>query len=243
MEEALITDFFIEEKRHWWHIAKRALIKQFIDGRNLKILVAGIGGGMICEELEEAGHNVVGIDISHASCEYAEKDIGIPVIEGDLEKPLIFEKESFDLIIVADLLEHIANEKQLLSEALRCLKPGGKIIITVPAYMHMWSQWDIRLGHKRRYSLNYLKNELLETGFRIKKISYFHALIYPFVYIYRKILRLPKGKNSKKSDFAVLPNRLVSGFFMSYYAAERSLLNLIDLPFGLSIFAVGIKHA
>jgi len=201
-----------------------------------------VGGGMICDELKEAGHNVVGIDISQASCEYVGKKIGVRVIEGDLEKPLIFEKESFDLIIVADLLEHLTNERQFLNEARRCLKPDASIIITVPAYMHMWSSWDIRLEHKRRYSLNYLKNELVEMGFSIKKISYFHALLYPFVYVYRKILRLPKGRNSKKSDFAVLPNRAVSGFFMGYYAVERSLLNFVDLPFGLSIFAVGIKH-
>jgi len=242
VENQLITDFFTEEKNHWWHITKRDLIKQFINGSNLKILVAGVGGGMLCEELKEVGHNVVGIDISYASCEYVGKKSGILIIEGDLEKPLMFEKESFDLIIIADLLEHLTNERQLLNEVFRCLKPSGSTIITVPAYMHMWSRWDIRLDHKRRYSSSCLKNELIEAGFSIKKMSYFHTLLYPFVYVYRRILRFPKGKNLKESDFAVLPNRAVSEFFMRYYAIERRLLNIVDLPFGLSIFAVGIKH-
>lgn len=242
MEEKLIVDFFSEEKKHWWHIAKRALVKQFITGENLNILVAGIGGGMICDELRMVGHRVIGMDISEASCEYANKKIGIPIIVGDLEKPLPFTKDFFDLIIIADVLEHLDNDKQLLSEAFLCLKPNGKTIITVPAYPHMWSAWDNRLHHKRRYSLTVIKRVLAEAGMNVKKASYYHMLLYPFVYIYRIILRLPKGECSGKSDFSVLPNRVFSGLLAFYYSLERFLLRIIDLPFGLSIIAVGIKH-
>ena len=77
MEEQLIVDSFLEEKKHLWQNAKRAFIKQHIKGKSLDILIAGIGGGMICEELKAAGHHVVGVDISLASCEYAKKEIGI----------------------------------------------------------------------------------------------------------------------------------------------------------------------
>jgi len=242
VEEQLVTDFFTEEKEHWWHIAKRALIRQFINGRNLKILVAGIGGGMICKELKETGYHVIGVDISPVSCKYVNKNLGIPVINADLEKLLMFAKESFDLTIIADVLEHMDNERQLLSEVYRCLKPKGTVIITVPAYSQMWSSWDTRLNHKRRYSLCALKKKIIEAGFSVKKISYYHMLLYPFVYVYRKVLCLPKGKYSERSDFAVSPNRLVSRLFTFYYTLERSLLNVTDLPFGLSIFAVGVKR-
>ena len=237
-----MVDFFTEEKKHWWHIAKRALIKQFISGRNLNILVVGIGGGMICEELKAVGHHIVGVDISGVSCEYVNKKIGIPVINADLEKLLPFAKESFDIIIIADVLEHLDNDKQLLSEVFLCLKPQGVVIITVPAYQYMWSLWDIRLHHKRRYPLAVIKKKVIEAGLNVKKASYYHMLLYPFVYIYRIILRLPKGECSGKSDFAVFPSRVVSGFLVFYYSLERFLLKIIDLPFGLSIFVVGIKH-
>ena len=139
MEEKLVVDFFSEEKKHWWHIAKRALVRQYITGNNLNILVAGVGGGMICEELTLAGHNVAGIDISAVSCEYVNKRLGVPVVEGDLEDPLPFSKDSFDIIIIADVLEHLHNDKKLLAEAFSRLRHKGMIIITAPAYPHMWS--------------------------------------------------------------------------------------------------------
>ncbi len=242
MEKQLIADFFREEKKHWWHIAKRALIKQCIKGRNLNILVAGLGGGMLCEELRVAGHHVIGMDISPVSCEYAHKNIGIPVISGDLENLLPFKNESFDLIIIADVLEHLDNDRKLLAEAAFCLKSNGVAIITVPAYSHMWSYWDKRLNHKRRYSLAAIKSKLVEAGLSVKKASYFHMLLYPFVYIYRKILRLPGNRHSENSDFSVISGRKVSDFLAFYYVLERLLLKITGLPFGLSILAVGVKY-
>lgn len=237
-----MVDFFTEEKKHWWHIAKRSLIKKFIVGKNLNILVSGFGGGMICDELKAAGHHVIGLDISGVSCEYVNKKIGIPVINGDLENLLPFAKESFDIIIIADVMEHLRNDKQLLNEAFVCLKPQGKVIITVPAYSHMWSYWDIRLHHKRRYSLSGIKKKVTEAGLSVKKASYYHMLLYPFVYFYRVILCLPRGGCPGKSDFSILPNRLLFSLLVFYYGLERFLLKIIDLPFGLSIFVIGIKH-
>lgn len=243
MEEQLVVDFFDEEKKHWWHIAKRTLIKQFIKGEKLNIFVAGIGGGMICEELRSAGHHVVGMDISQASCEHVNKKIGISALNGNLENFLPFAKDSFDLVVIADVLEHLDNDKQLLSETFRCLKPSGAVMITVPAYSHMWSDWDIRLHHKRRYTLNMIKSQVVDVGFGIKKASYCHMLLYPFVYVYRKVLFLPKGECTKKSDFSICSNGITTTFVAIYYALERFLLNIINLPFGLSVFVIGTKHS
>jgi SAM-dependent methyltransferase len=242
MEEKLVIDFFTEENTHWWHKAKRELIKKFIIGKNLSILVAGVGGGMICGELKAAGHRVIGLDISGASCEYVNKKIGVPVVRADLEALLPFVKEAFDIVILADVLEHLSNEKQLLGDARFCLKPLGAVIITVPAYTHMWSYWDNRLNHKRRYSLATVKNKIGETGLKIKKASYYHMLLYPFAYFYRIILCSPRGKAVGKSDFSVLPGKPLAVFFTFYYHLERFLLKIMDLPFGLSILIVGVKY-
>jgi SAM-dependent methyltransferase len=242
VEERLLVDFFEEEKSHWWHIAKRTLIKSFIQGDHLNILVCGIGGGMICQELKKSGHRVVGIDISRASCEYAHKQMGIPVINGDLEMLLPFIKEYFDIVVIADVLEHLDNDSQLLKEISLCLKPRGLVFITVPAYQHMLSIWDKRLQHKRRYSLTDINKKIFESGLSIKKVSYFHMLLYPFVYLYRKTLNLSKDGDSAKSDFSIFPSRLVTVLAGCYYCLERFLLKVVNLPFGLSIFVVGVKH-
>ncbi|HSA31800.1 MAG TPA: methyltransferase domain-containing protein [Candidatus Omnitrophota bacterium] len=242
MEEQLLVDLFDEDKKHWWHIAKRALVRQFVVGSNLDILVAGVGGGMICKELKACGHTVLGIDISSASCEYVSNSFGIEVFNTNLEKPLQFNDESFDIIIIADVLEHLDNDKQLLQESFRCLKPNGRVIITVPAYQHMWSNWDTRVSHKRRYLLDTLKGQVLEAGLSIKKASYFHMLLYPFVYFYRKVFFVSKGKGEEKSDFSAYSNGALSGFINFYYFLERELFKIINLPFGLSIFIVGEKN-
>lgn len=242
MEERLVVDLFTEEEMHWWHIAKRRLIKKFIRGNNLHILVAGVGGGKICDELKSCGHHVVGLDISPASCEHIKNRFGVPAIRADLEKPLPFIKGSFDLIIIADVLEHIKNDKQLMAESGLCLKSNGKIIISVPAYPHMWSLWDVRLNHKRRYTLAGIKEKVAESGLKLQRASYFHALLYPLAYIYRIILHLPAKGHSKNSEFAAFYNKPISAFFAFHYALERVMLQIIDLPFGLSIFAVGVKN-
>ena len=185
---------------------------------------------------------IIGLDISDVSCQYAREDIGIPVIRGDLENPLPFRKESFDLIILADVLEHLTNDRQLLTQAFDCLKLHGMVIVTVPAYSHMWSLWDERLHHKRRYSLADLKEKVATAGLAITKATYFHMLLYPFVYLYRKILHLHKIHSSGKSDFSVSSNKLLFRMALCYYSFERFLLKRVPLPFGLSIFVTGIKQ-
>lgn len=242
MEEKLIIDFFAEEKNHWWHIAKRLLIRQFVKGDNLDILVAGVGGGMICSELKAAGHNVVGIDISPVACGHVSKKFAIPVVNGDLENDLPFRKESLDLIIAADVLEHLDNDRHFLSQAASCLRTKGAIIVTVPAYPNIWSLWDKRLHHRRRYLLSAIKQQLVETGFSIEKASYCHMLLYPLAYFYRRVLIKFRSQNLKDSEFFASSNKITLGFASFYYSLERALLKVFNLPFGLSIFAIGVKH-
>ncbi len=236
-----MIDFFSEEKKHWWHIAKRALVKQFIKGRGLDILVAGLGGGIICDELRSKGHKVTGIEISELSCKHVSDNFKINVISGNLENPLPFKNGSFDIVILADVLEHLDNDELLLREASVCLKRGGAVIVTAPAYPHMWSSWDVRVNHKRRYSLAVVKDKLTGAGLCVKKASYFNTLLYPCVYVYRIALRLSGRKFFERSDFLVCSGRFAGGIAALYYMIERRLLRVFDLPFGLSVFVIGGK--
>lgn len=244
MEEQLIKDFFIEEKTHWWHTSKRALIKQFILGKHLTVLIVGIGGGLLCHELKRKGYKVIGVDISLLSCKYAFKYWKTPVIKCELENTLPFKESSFDLIIIADVLEHLNNDQKILHEIHRCLKPYGTVIITVPAYNHLWSLWDDRLAHKRRYCLAELKEKMIKANISLEKLTYYNMMLYPPVYIYRKLLMpfISKKYSQNKSDFAVSSNLLTSMCFSIYCTLERNILRLVNLPFGLSIFAVGINN-
>ncbi|MDD5730728.1 MAG: class I SAM-dependent methyltransferase [Candidatus Omnitrophica bacterium] len=243
MEEKLITDFFNEENSHWWHINKRSLIKESIGKKKAAVLVLGIGGGLLCKELINSGHNVNGIDIFYPSCRFASEQFKIKTIVADLEAGIPCESNRFDVIILADVLEHIAFESGLLGEMRRCLKAGGEAIITVPAYEHMWSYWDERLSHKRRYELKSLRQKITAAGFSIKKISYFNSLLYPAVFLFRKIASL-SGRNYRKSgsDFKTSSSKWLTGIALKYYVLERAFLKHFNLPFGLSILAVCSKQ-
>jgi SAM-dependent methyltransferase len=242
MEERLIVDLFTEEQSHWWHHAKRALITGFITDERLRILVAGVGGGMLCKELQDAGHDVVGVDISAAACEHLGRLMGKPALCEDLEKPLGFADGSFDLIIVADVLEHLVREREFLFEAFRCLAPSGRIVITAPAYAHIWSRWDERSGHQRRYIAAGLAERLTTAGFTMVKLSYYHMFLYPVAFVFRKIFSRWRVARKCGSEFSGLSRFVPRWLAAPYYAVERWCIRHGSLPFGLSLLAIGVKR-
>jgi SAM-dependent methyltransferase len=238
MDQALLKDFFEEENTHWWHTAKRKMISAFLPRGHGSILVLGVGGGLLCYELSKT-FDVVAVDISSVACEHVKNTYGLNAIVCDIGKGLPFAGEKFDVIIMADVLEHIRDDKKVLSEIRRCLTKGGTLLLTVPAYEHMWSYWDERLHHCRRYEYKTLKGLIGSEDFKIRKITFFNALIYPAAFIRRKLIRF---KEDGVSDFKIsqgggLINRMI-GF---YYAAERGWIHFGTIPFGLSLFVCAEK--
>lgn len=240
MEEQLLKDFFQEEVTHWWHIAKRQLIRDFLPSCYHRVLVLGVGGGCLCRELKQSGFQVVGLDISQVACHHVQEEYGIETLQHNLEEGLPFEQKSFDAIIIADVLEHIRCDQQLIKSMHRCLKPQGRLLLTVPAYKHMWSDWDERLRHVRRYNLRDLKRMIEADEFIIKKISFFNTLLYPFALIWRKIFAAHQKEGS--SDFQVSQGgEMLKPVIATYYALERFFIKFLFLPFGLSLFVCAEK--
>ena len=240
MEEQLLKDFFKEEATHWWHRAKRQLIRDFLPARYHRVLILGVGGGCLCRELKQSGFKVVGLDVSKVACDHVREEYGVETVQYNLEEGLPFEPESFDAIIIADVLEHIRSDRQLIKSMHRCLKPQGRLLLTVPAYQHMWSYWDERLMHVRRYNSGDLKRMFDAGEFIIKKISFFNALIYPAALIWRKIFSAHLKEIS--SDFQISQGgEIINRAMVGYYAAERFFIKFLSLPFGLSLFVCAEK--
>ena len=238
MDQVLLKDFFEEEDAHWWHAAKRRLIRQYLTKAHRRILVLGVGGGRLCAELSQE-HEVTAVDVSSVACKHARQVYGIKAIEHDLEQGLPFGGEQFDAIVIADVLEHIRHDKDLIAQMHRCLAKGGVLLVTVPAYAHMWSSWDLRLQHFRRYEFKQIKDLITNGHFNITKISFFNALIYPAALLRRKILRV---KESSPSDFKISQGgTLFSALMGVYYRAERAGVRMGVVPFGLSLFVCAEK--
>ncbi len=100
--------------------------------------------------------------------------------------------ERFDLIGIFDVLEHLPEDVKALQEIRQSLKPGGKLIITVPASMKLWSFFDEVAGHFKRYSCETLEDALLKSGFKIVKNEPFMMPLFPAMWLSRKLTQVKK---------------------------------------------------
>jgi len=238
MRKDLYKELFEVENKHWWHDHKRKLIHQMINkfAEKGKVLDIGAGTGKILSELKIKDWEIEGIDGEKEAVKWSQKR-GIKIQQADIEKKLGFNKNSFELILVLDVIEHLNNDRQVLKEINRVLKPRGIAIITVPAYQWLFNYWDKMLGHKRRYSRKSLKNIINLDMFKIEHLGYSSMFIFPVAIAVRLVKKLT-GK-IKTSDFQTTPLAFISVpiiKFLNYI--ERMLLSAISLPFGLSVICV-----
>ena len=183
------------ENEWWWFKGRRELILNLIkDIPYNNVLEIGCGSGELSKYLK----NYTGIDISERT----------PFIVGDAQN-LPFEDNSFDLILLLDLLEH-TDDKSVMSEVYRVLKPNGYAIITVPTFMFLWSQHDIDNHHKKRYR----RGELQLNKFKIIKETYWNSILFPIMALAKKkktqLTILPKSVNYILEKFLKLENYLIS---------------------------------
>ena len=165
MEGDYTAKYYNLEKDHWWFAGRRKLILKLLKdvSRDSKVLDIGCSGGVLIQELANEGlKNLVGIDADQSAVLLARnRELNVMLVDAIKTN---FEDENFDMIIAADVLEHIENDDQALKEWNRILKKGGKIIILVPAFMFLWRKHDEENQHKRRYSKKQLLKKLKGAG-------------------------------------------------------------------------------
>lgn len=195
------------EKNWWWFEARRDLILQMIkDIPYTKCLEIGCGSG----ELSKYIDNYVGIDISPKTSKF---------IIGDAQK-LPIKDNSVDLILLLDLLEH-TDDKLVMRETYRILKPDGYVIITVPGFMFLWSQHDVDNHHKKRYR----RGEIPLDNFKILRFSYWNCIMFPFMALAKK----------KKSQLTILP-KSINYILRNILKFENYLISKnVRLPIGVTL--------
>jgi len=245
MRQDLYNQMFREEEWHFWHTNKRALIFNIVKNLKLssgKVLDLGAGTGKILTEFKNRGWQVYGVDKEQASITFCQKrNLSIKKFDLDKNKKLPFKKNSLDLVLCLDLLEHLENEQRLIKEVKRVLKKDALLIITVPAYPQLFSYWDKMVGHKRRYNKKNPEMLFKKAGFRRIKTSYFYSFVLPIAIIVRFLKRKWAFNNQtkNKSDFQFLPLSFLTNPILKFFGfLERILLKFTDMPFGLSIIGV-----
>jgi SAM-dependent methyltransferase len=133
-----------------------------------------------------------------------------------------------------DVLEHIPNESDFLSEIHRCLGPDGYLYITVPAYEALWTALDTRVGHQRRHTRNTLNATLEANGFAIRHTSYFFSWMLLPHYILMKLATNDQNTSSRKTNLLSLPHEVLYFFYWELFAIRQGW----TIPFGSSLLSV-----
>jgi SAM-dependent methyltransferase len=230
---------------HWWYRARRELVAEVLGARvemGDVALDVGCGTGEVMSLLRRAGATtVVGTDLSpHALVHAAARDRD----GGDRRGPLLaaraeqlpFPTARVDVVVSLEVIEHVDSDLAALGEYRRVLRPGGTLLVTVPAYESLWSSHDDWAGHRRRYGAGQLARTVARAGFDVERTSYYFSFLVPPAYAVR---RTPLRRLVGDADEETSGSPLVSRLMTAAARAERAVMRRTGrLPFGLSVLAL-----
>lgn len=228
------------EDRHWWYGGMRAIAAALLDqvyaGRSdLRVLDAGCGTGANVRFLQRYG-TVTGIDLASEALELAG-----PRVPGKLARASVlalpFASQSFDLVTSFEVLYHraVPDERIALREAGRVLRPGGRLLLRLPAFEFLRGKHDRAVHGRRRYTADEVQRLLNESGFLCERISYVNSILVPLPLAQRAIERTFPALEQTESDLE-LPAPAINEALRWPMAAEAAwLAGNRSFPFGLSV--------
>jgi SAM-dependent methyltransferase len=242
MHSVLYEEMWQCEERHWWFLGRRRILKSLVkryqptdDGQRLAVCDLGCGcGANLAIWANE--HDVLGVDTMPQALEYARLRLGDRVRLGTLPHRLPVDEGSQDVVLLADVLEHVRDDADAASRALGLLKPGGILIATVPAYQWLTSPRDIQHQHFRRYSTSAFRKLFTRDGVRIELLSHYNMFLFPAAAVVRLASRFTPLKDTS-GDLRV-PAAPVNWALRQVFGSEKHLLPWLKLPFGLSLVVV-----
>lgn len=232
------------EDHHWWYSGMRAITMAVLDryvgrGHAMSILDAGCGTGSCMQYLEEYGQ-VAGVDLAPEALGFC-RQRGLERLGRASIVELPFADATFDLITSFDVMS--SCELELVSTALcefsRVLRPGGHLLLRLPAYQWLYGRHDELVHTRHRYTRGDISRRLRQQGFVLERTSYANCLLFPLAAMKRLKDRLlpPKQACSDVSISGGWTNPL----FGWLLRAEAPLVSRVGLPFGLTVVALARK--
>ena len=223
-----------QEDEHWWFRGRRAVIRALLARTKLpanpRILDAGCGTGRNLTELQRLG-TASGVDFSALAIDYC-RARGIADVHRAGLEALPFDTDSFDLLLLADVIEHVDDDVAVLRELHRVAAPGAVLAITTPAYRWLWSQHDETCHHRRRYTRPELRERAGAAGWRPVTATYFNSLLLPPIFLTR---RLFGRRRRERADLDITPGALNPVLEFPMRLEAGLIRRGVSLPFGVSI--------
>lgn len=252
MEAVLYHTFYEIEKVHWWCVSRRDILVDLT--RSLlpqggKVLDVGCGTGFFLEGLAAGAESLMqgegpaiegwGLDAEPLAVSMCRERGLTQVHQGSASDLSAVAEQRFDLIFMFDVLEHLDDDQQALREAARLLAPGGRIVVTVPAFRFLWSKHDDVSMHKRRYTRPELAAAFRGAGLPLAKHTYFNAYLFPLALARRIGRRVTGTDDGVEFDVPAKPlNDLLRKVFRAETKAVLGCGPTGAFPVGLSILAV-----
>ena len=236
MDLAYVVTHVEEDRRHWWFRGRLAvllaILRRVLPPGHARLLELGCGTGNVLAALAEFGE-AVGME-THPDLAAAARAAGLDVRTGRLPDDLVVPPGWADAVLLLDVIEHLDADVAALETARRALRPGGLLVITVPAYRWLWSGHDVALGHRRRYTARGLARLVERAGFHVVHASYFNTLLFPAV----ALTRVWKRLTGDASHDLHRPSPAVNRWLERVFALERHVVPRVALPFGASLLLV-----
>lgn len=224
-------------ENHWWWRAREHYVLDVIAGLNLPqqaaIVDIGCGDGLFFGPLSKFG-TPFGIEPDEtllSQTPWRDHIYNVPFDQN-------FEvDQQFDLVLMLDVLEHLDDDKYALQKAANLLKPRGKILVTVPALMSVWTAHDAVNHHRCRYKKAELESLFRNTGLTVTFCRYYFVWTY-----FPKLLLSFKERlfgASTSNTQTQIPSKMVNTLITRVSYLEHRLFHHIPIPFGTSLIAVG----
>jgi len=223
-------------RRHWWWRAREHLVlatlQQTMDRNDARILDVGCGDALLWPKLVRFGE-VAGIEPDGRLVSPNNPDCTRIEVAGFLEakEP----RPAHDLLLMLDVLEHIEDESAALERVRELLRPGGLYVLTVPAFMWLWSHHDVLNGHFRRYTARSLRRALTDAGFTVHRLHYFFVWTLVPLLLRKWFYR---AEPDEESAFLAVPPRALNGLLNRWCRLENHLARHVPFPGGSSLIAV-----
>src|SRR2546427_5163895 len=240
MQEHTYSIMYEVEGKHWWFVGRRKIIAGFVENicrdigkRRSRILDVGCGTGANLQMLANFGV-AEGVDVSKEALDFC-RARGLSKVKQGAAEALPYEDASFDLVTGLDVVEHLDDDIAGLKEMRRVLRPRGRALFFVPAFMFLWGVQDDISHHRRRYTLKELAQKLREAGLTVERMTYANISFFLPILMGRLLMRLTGIRPSSENNITIGG---LNGVLGRIFGCEGWWLQHLSFPFGVSIVCV-----
>lgn len=235
MDSALWDAIARVERRHWWFRGRREIVAEVLRRRlpaGARVVDVGCGTGFVLERLLD-DFDATGLEPDASVRARAADTVRGRIRAGSTDDLSAIPPGSADAVLLLDVLEHLDDDAAALRAVTPLLRPGGFILVTVPAFPALWSSHDVRNEHRRRYTRRSLVETFRRAGLVPTLASYFNTRLFPLAIVHRTLGRLA-GHASERE--LALPPAAINERLFRIFSGEGARLGH-GLPVGLSLLA------